>query len=221
MRYVGYLNLGGTYNDLGRFSEAIEPLKKSAMLHPSFGAYTNLGTSYFGLHRSKEAAAAYLEAIKLDPKQYVTWGNLGFAQYYAGNPQELMKSYREAAELAAAELKVNSHDVDVLSDLAQYESMLGDRVQALMYLEKALEYGHGEKDLLRKSSRGITFIKIPGCLIPISFRVGAHHAVHLTLSALRVLVQYKPTDEHDMNERSKIYSLLNVTIRSRPPLYGV
>jgi tetratricopeptide (TPR) repeat protein len=95
-----------------------------------------------------EAAAAYQEAVKLDPKQYVTWGNLGAAQYYGGSRQEALKSYRRAAELAAAELKVNSHDVDVLSDLAQYQSMLVDREQALMYLGKALQYGHSEKELL-------------------------------------------------------------------------
>src|ERR1035437_4190804 len=151
--YVGYLNLGGTYNDVGRFLEAIEPLKKSVALRPSYGGYTNLGTSYLGLHRMNEAAASYQEAVKLDPKQYVTWGNLGVALYYDGSRQEALKSYRMAAELAAAELKVNSHDVDVLSDLAQYQSILGDREQALMYLGRALQYGHSEKELLASAAQ--------------------------------------------------------------------
>ncbi|HEX8797090.1 MAG TPA: protein kinase [Terriglobales bacterium] len=44
--YAGYVNLGGTYNDQGRFLEAINPLKKSIALRPSYGGYTNLGTSY-------------------------------------------------------------------------------------------------------------------------------------------------------------------------------
>ncbi len=151
--YVGYLNLGGTYNDIGRFLEAIESLKKSVALRPSYGGYTNLGTSYFGLHRLNEAVAAYQEAVKLDPKQYVTWGNLGAAQYYGGAKQDAQRSYRTAAELAGSELKVNSHDVDVLSDLAQYQSMLGDRGQALMYLGKALQYGHSEKELLASAAQ--------------------------------------------------------------------
>ena len=151
--YVGYLNLGGTYNDLGRFQDAIEPLKKSVALRPSYGGYTNLGTSYFGLHKLKEAAVAYQEAIKLDPKQYVTWGNLGAAQYYGGTPQESAKTYRTAVELATGELKVNPRDVDILSDLAQYESMLGNREQALSYLGKAMQYGHSEKDLLASAAQ--------------------------------------------------------------------
>ena len=151
--YVGYLNLGGTYNDLGRFQDAIEPLKKSVALRPSYGGYTNLGTSYFGLHKLKETAVAYQEAIKLDPKQYVTWGNLGAAQYYGGTPQESAKTYRTAVELATGELKVNPRDVDILSDLAQYESMLGNREQALSYLGKAMQYGHSEKDLLASAAQ--------------------------------------------------------------------
>ena len=146
--YVGYLNLGGTYNDVGRFLEAIAPLKKSIALRPSYGGYANLGTSYFGLQKLDEAAAAYEQAVKLDPKQYVTWGNLGVAQYYGGSKPQAVVSYRKAADLAQEELKVNPRDVEVLSDLASYTSTLGEREQALSYLGKALQYGHGEKEVL-------------------------------------------------------------------------
>jgi eukaryotic-like serine/threonine-protein kinase len=146
--YVGYLNLGGTYNDLGRFLEAIAPLKKSIALHPSYGGYTNLGTSYYGLQKLDEAAAAYEQAVKLDPKQYVTWGNLGVAQYYGGPKPQALASYRKAVELAQEDLKVNPHDVDILSDLAGYYAMLGDRKNALLYLGQALQYGHSEKEIL-------------------------------------------------------------------------
>ena len=46
-----HVNLGGTYNDVGRFLEALEPLKKSIALGPSYAGYTDLGTSYMGLHK--------------------------------------------------------------------------------------------------------------------------------------------------------------------------
>jgi eukaryotic-like serine/threonine-protein kinase len=150
--YAGYVNLGGTYNEVGRYLEAIAPLKKSIALRASYGGYSNLGTSYFGLQKLSEAAAAYAEATKLDPKQYVTWGNLGAAQYYGGSKPQALVSYRKAADLAAQELKVNPRDADVLSDLSQYYAMLGDRKQALMYLEQALQYGHSEKELLASAA---------------------------------------------------------------------
>jgi tetratricopeptide (TPR) repeat protein len=98
--YAGYVNLGGTYNDLGRFLEALEPLKKSIALGPSYAGYTDLGTSYLGLHKLIEAAEAYKQAVKLDPKQYVTWGNLASAQQYSGAKQQALVSYGKAIELA-------------------------------------------------------------------------------------------------------------------------
>ena len=146
--YVGYLNLGGTFNDMGQYAEAIEPLKKSIALRPSYGGYANLGNSYFAAHKFADAAAAYEQATKLEPQQYVTWGNLGEAHYYAGKKDEAMQAYHKAAELAGERLKVNPRDTDVLSDAAEYYAMLGDRKQALLYLEKSLQYGHSEKELL-------------------------------------------------------------------------
>ena len=138
---------------MGRFLEAIEPLKKSIALRPSYQGYTNLGTSYMGLHKMNEAADAYQQSVKLDPKQYVAWGNLASAQYYSGSKQNGLDSYRKASELASDELKVNSHDVDVLSDLAQYYAMLGNKEQALQYLRQALQYGHSEKELLASAAQ--------------------------------------------------------------------
>jgi tetratricopeptide (TPR) repeat protein/TolB-like protein len=146
--YVGYLNLGGTYNDVGRYAEAIEPLKKSIALRPSYGGYANLGNSYFGAHKFADAAAAYEQATRLEPQQYVTWGNLGEARYYEGKKDEAMRAYHKAAELAVEQLKVNPRDTDVLSGASEYYAMLGDKRQALLYLQKSLQYGHSEKELL-------------------------------------------------------------------------
>jgi tetratricopeptide (TPR) repeat protein len=81
----------------------------------------------------------------------VTWGNLGAAQYYEHYDSQREKSavaYRRAIELASADLKVNPKESDILSDVAQYYSMLGDKTRALEYLRQALQYGHGDKQLL-------------------------------------------------------------------------
>jgi len=145
--YVGYLNLGGTYNDVGRYLEAIEPLKQSIALHPSYGAYANLGTSYYGVHIFSQAIVSYKRAIDLDPRQYVTWGNLADAQYYGGAENESAVAYRKAIELATADLKLNPSDSEVLSDIALYHSMLGDKAAALDYIRQALRFGHDEKQL--------------------------------------------------------------------------
>jgi len=146
--YATYVNIGNIYNDMGQYDKAIDPLKKSISIRPTYGAYVNLGNAYTGLNKFADAAGAYEEANKLDPQQYVTWGNLGDAFYYSGKKDRSVAPYRKAAELASSALKVNPHDPDVLSSLASYESMLGDRKNALLHLGQALQYGHNDKDLL-------------------------------------------------------------------------
>ena len=82
------------------------------------------------------------------------WGNLGAARYYSGAKDQSIAPYRRAVELALEELKVNPHDPDVLSNLAGYYSMLGDRKNALLYLGQALQYGHNDKEIVGRR-RGI------------------------------------------------------------------
>ncbi len=146
--YATYVNVGSIYAEMGQYEKAIDPLKKSISIRPSYAGYVNLGVAYSGLNRFAEAASTYEEAIKLDPQQYVTWGDLGEALYYSGKKDQSREPYRKAVEMAASELKVNPHDPDVLSSLASYYSMLGDRKNALLYLGQALQYGHNDKDVL-------------------------------------------------------------------------
>jgi eukaryotic-like serine/threonine-protein kinase len=146
--YGTYANIGSIYDEMGQYEKAIDPLKKSIAIRPSYAGYVNLGAAYFGLNKFDEAAQAYEEAIKLDPQQYVTWGNLGAALYYGGKKDQATAPYRKAVELALSELKVNPRDAELLSGLASYYSMLGDRKNALLYLGQALEHGHNDKDVL-------------------------------------------------------------------------
>jgi serine/threonine-protein kinase len=146
--YATYSNVGVIYNNLGQYDKAIDPLNKSISIRPSYAAYVNLGVAYSGLNRFADAASALQEATKLDPQQAVTWGDLGEALYYAGKKDESVAPYRKAVELDLAQLKVNPHDPDLLSSLASYYSMLGDRQHALLYLGQALAYGHNNKDVL-------------------------------------------------------------------------
>ncbi len=146
--YGTYVNIGQIYADMGQNEKAIDPLRKSLAIRPSYAGYDNLGAAYYGLKRFADAAAAFDEATKLDPQQYVTWGNLGSALYYGGQKEQAMGPERKAAELALEELKVNPRDPDVLSRLAEYYSMLDDRKQSLFYLAQALQYGHNDKEIL-------------------------------------------------------------------------
>ncbi|MFZ0817672.1 MAG: tetratricopeptide repeat protein, partial [Candidatus Sulfotelmatobacter sp.] len=146
--YGTYVNVGAIYSNMGQYEKAIDPLKKSIAIRPSYAGYDNLGAAYYGLNKFADAAAAFEEATKLDPQQYVTWGNLGAALYYGGKKEQALAPEHKAIELALTELKVNAHAPDVLSALAGYYAQLGDRKNALLYLGQALQYGHNDKEIL-------------------------------------------------------------------------
>jgi serine/threonine protein kinase/tetratricopeptide (TPR) repeat protein len=146
--YGSYVNVGSIYSDMGQYEKAIDPLKKSIAIRPTYAGYVNLGTAYFGLNRYSDAASAFEEATKLDPQQYVTWGNLGDSRYYGGQKDQAMGPYHKAVDLALEELKVNPRDPVVLSSLSGYYSMLGDRQNSLLYLGRALQYGKNDKEIL-------------------------------------------------------------------------
>ncbi len=144
--YAGFVNLGAVYNNSGEYQKAIDALKRSLQLRPTYAANVNLGNAYFYLLDFSSAARYYEEATKLNPRQYVTWGNLGEAHYYAHQLDKAVLAYRKAIDLANEELKVNPRDADVLGSLAGYHSMLGHRKEALTLLERTLQYQPNDKD---------------------------------------------------------------------------
>jgi tetratricopeptide (TPR) repeat protein len=146
--FRGYANLGAAYLADGKYAEAIQPLKKSLQVRATPGTYTNLGTAYFHLRNFPEAAAAYAEATRLNDRDYLLWGNLGEAEYFAGNRQEAEKAYRKGIALAEDTLKVNPREPELLKNLANYHVMLGERAPALKYLNQALAYGKADKEIL-------------------------------------------------------------------------
>jgi tetratricopeptide (TPR) repeat protein len=125
----------------------------------------NLGVAYNGLKRFADGASAYEKAIELNPQQFITWGNLGEAQYYEGRKSEALQAYRKAVELATEQLKVNPRDPDVLSNLANYHSVLGDRDLAMLYLKQALQYGDIDKDIFIDAASVYNHLGEPGLAI--------------------------------------------------------
>ncbi|MGH9434069.1 MAG: tetratricopeptide repeat protein, partial [Terriglobia bacterium] len=147
--FMGFSNLGGAYLMEGRYSEAIAPLQTSIGIRPHAGAYSNLGTAYYYLHKFMEAARTYEEAARLEPHAYDLWGNLGDAYYWA--PRERNRApaaYEKAVTLARQQLEVNPKDSVVLSYVATYEAMLGDRTEAFSFLARSLQPAPQDPELM-------------------------------------------------------------------------
>jgi tetratricopeptide (TPR) repeat protein len=145
--YRDFSNLGAVLLYEGKDEEATRALEASIAIRPSYMAYENLGAAYFRLRKFDQAARSTEEALKLSDTQYQTWGNLGDAYYFGGNKTNAAQTYKKAISMAEQQLKVNPRDTGVLSDLARYWAMLGDRPKALDYLNRSL-IGKNDKELL-------------------------------------------------------------------------
>ena len=146
--YIAFNSFGGALLYMGKDSEAVQALDKSVAIRPTRDAYSNLAVALFRLRRFKDSVASFQEALKLDDTSYQTWGNLGDAYYYGGDTVSAMQTYRKAIALGEQQLKINPRDADVLSDLANYLSMLGDRKRSLSYLDRSLQVDASDKQLL-------------------------------------------------------------------------
>jgi serine/threonine protein kinase/Tfp pilus assembly protein PilF len=151
--YRGYSNLGAINLLLGKYQEAVEGLKRSVELRPTAEAYGNLGAAYFYMHRYDESAESLRNALKIDDKDWLNWGNLGDTLYQ--NPAkraDAIASYSKAIELADARLQVNPRDAVALAFTADYYAMIEQQAKAREQMARALEITSTDADVLFRAA---------------------------------------------------------------------
>lgn len=104
----GFVNLGAAYNQLEKFSLAVDVLTKAIKLQPTAAAYHNLGIAHRQLKHWPSAKTAYREALRLNPNLaeahenlanvYVELGDLTLAITHFQKALELRPSFTRAAE---------------------------------------------------------------------------------------------------------------------------
>jgi tetratricopeptide (TPR) repeat protein len=146
--YLAFNNLGAALLYAGKDADAVQALQKSIAIRPGKDAYNNMAVALFRLHQFQDSVRDYKEALTFDDSDYQTWGNLGDSYYYGGDTSSAKKAYRKAVTMAEQRLKVDPRDPNILGDLASYYSSLGDRKHALSYLDRSLQLGRVDKELL-------------------------------------------------------------------------
>jgi tetratricopeptide (TPR) repeat protein len=146
--FRGYSNLGGIYLLQGHYQEAIPILEKSVALRPTGEVYDNLGYAYFSMHNFEEAARNFEAGLKLDKSSWLSWGNLGDADYWApGRRPQAGDAYREALRLADEQLRINARDGRILAYRATYLAMLDRNKEASEALQRALSISPKNPDV--------------------------------------------------------------------------
>jgi serine/threonine-protein kinase len=147
--FVGFANLGITRIQQGRYSEAIEPLNQSLKIRKTGDGMSNLATAYFQSGRYADAARSLEEATTLDANNYEIWGNLGDAYYWAPGMRERAAGvYRKALDLGEEQRKVNPRDAHMLSYLAEYHAMLGEKQKAQLLIGEAEKLAARDPEVL-------------------------------------------------------------------------
>jgi len=168
-----YNKIGIAYQRMARDEDAIANYGHATRMDRKFAApYNNLGTVYFHENDNKRAKQLYKKSIKLDAATAPFWSNLG-AVYMAE------KKYSDGAE---AYEKAFLLDPDIFQDIAlngieQFESPqelakiyltfaeiyahAGMKVQAMLYLHKALQEGFNDRQQLQQDQQLATLRGTP------------------------------------------------------------
>jgi len=151
--YSGYSNLGAIYLLLGRYQDAVQALKQSTALRPAADSYGNLGVVYFYMRQYSNSADSVQQALKIDPNDFLNWGNLGDALFQiSARRSEAMSAYQKAIELAEARLEVNPQEASTLAFAADYYAMLGREPQARERISRALKTAPEDADVLFRAA---------------------------------------------------------------------
>ena len=151
--FIGFSNLGGVRVLQGKYAEAIPFFERSLSIRPTALALSNLGTARFQMRRYAESAKDFEGAVKLDPKDYELWGNLGDAYYWTpGRRAEASGAYGTAINLGEENLRHNPRDAQLLAYLGQYHAMRSERKPALDNIGAALRLAPKSPDVLLTSA---------------------------------------------------------------------
>ncbi|HEY7616579.1 MAG TPA: tetratricopeptide repeat protein, partial [Terriglobales bacterium] len=146
--YAAYANLGMLLSQQKRHAEAAAMTEKALQLNDkNYRVWENLAIAYEWLNQKEKAAAArereliLVEAlVQFKPKD-------GELQSYLGLLYGQKKMRNEALRHMQAALALTPENQVVLENVAETYEHLGDRAQALQYMERALQKGYPLENL--------------------------------------------------------------------------
>ena len=90
---------GNALAALGRYDEALQSLQLSAWVMSTPATYARMGDVYLALKRYGDAAAAYEQAIALDPQLAPAYASLGDALEQLGRTRDAEQAREQAKQL--------------------------------------------------------------------------------------------------------------------------
>ena len=141
--YAAYTNLGYLYNEQHRYTEAASATEKALQLNDKdYMVWENLAFAYAGLKDKEkldwalDREAPLLEQAALDSPRDA------MVQSYLGLLYAKKKLREKAISRIQSALALAPDDSGVLENVGEAYENLGDRAQAIQYIERSLQKGY-------------------------------------------------------------------------------
>ena len=140
---------GLTYQNTGKYKQAIEQYDKSIELNPNYAnAYNNRGTAKNSLGQHVEAIADYDEVIRLNPDHALAYTNRGVAKDSLGEHKDAITDYNQAIRLKPDYAEAYNNRGNAKDCLGQHVDAINDYNQAIRlnpdYAEAYNNRGHAK-----------------------------------------------------------------------------
>jgi serine/threonine-protein kinase len=146
--YAAYANLGILYSQEKRYVESAAITEKALALNDkNYRVWENLAVAYERLNQKDKAAAARERELILVEADSKTQPKDGELQSYLGLLYAQKHMPDEAGRHLQTALALGGDDQVVLENVAEAYEDLGNRQQALHYIEKALDKGYPMEDI--------------------------------------------------------------------------
>ncbi len=136
----------------GDFIEAINAFNEVIEIDPEATTYYDLGSAYFGLFDYKNAIDSFTKSIEIDPSNPDSFFDRGLAKKYSSN---LPDEFEEAIKDFKKVVEIDPNCAEAYSELGTiYWGEIGDDVEAMKYLDKAIELDQSNAYAYRCRSEG-------------------------------------------------------------------
>ena len=170
-------NRGATYSGMGNRQKAIEDLNRSIELSPNETALSALGDLAFEEKDYPHARDYFARANSLEPRNHITWSDLGDTYKMLGKPDDEKRCLAKAAALLAVHLTINPQDGPAWMMLGLYHARLRETSSAETDIQKA-------EDL--KATDETSFL----------IKARAFAAMHRTAEATRLVIDHHITSDN-------------------------
>jgi serine/threonine-protein kinase len=142
--YAAYANLGYLYIQEQKFAEATQAVEKALQLNDKdYLVWGNLARAYKGLNNKQKAEEARNREIALVEQAVQATPRDGVLQAVLAVLYAEKKLHEKAVARIQSALALSPEDANVLENVGEAYEDLGDRAEALKYIEMSLQKGYG------------------------------------------------------------------------------